>query len=150
MSDIITEVESWTFKSPSRFSLQEQPSGRDWAVNESIAISACEAADALKAKAIICLTLTGSIAKSISKWRPKTPIVAISPRKDVTNRLTMVWGIQGVPNPSFYNTDELLQELPKVLKELNIAQSGDLVVITAGIPINKMKPTNMIKINRIP
>lgn len=150
MSDIIKEVESWTFKRPSRFSLQDRPSRKDWSVNESIAISACEAADALKAKAIICLTLTGSIAKSISKWRPKTPIVAISPRMDVSNRLTLVWGIQGVPNPSFYNTDELLQELPKVLKELNIADSGDLVVITAGIPINKMKPTNMIKINRIP
>ena len=150
MSDIIHEVESWTFKHPSRFSLQEQPSRKDWAVNESIAISACEAADALKAKAIVCLTLTGSIAKSISKWRPKTPIIAISPRQDVSQRLAMVWGIQGVPNPSFYNTDELLAELPKVLKELNIADSGDVVVITAGIPINKMKPTNMIKINRIP
>ncbi|SMF21240.1 pyruvate kinase [Pseudobacteriovorax antillogorgiicola] len=150
MSDIIKEVEAWTFKRPSRFSLQERPSRKDWEVNESIALSACEAADALNAKAIVCLTLTGSIARSISKWRPKTPIIAISPRKDVSQRLEMVWGIQGIPNPSFYNTDSLLQELPRVLKELNVAESGDVVVITAGIPINKMKPTNMIKINRIP
>ena len=150
MSDIIQEVESWTFKRESRFSLQDKPTRTDWTVNESIAISACEAADALKAKAIVCLTLTGSIAKSISKWRPKTPIIAISPRQDTSHRLAMVWGIEGVNNPSFYNTDSLLQELPKVLKELNVAESGDLVVITAGIPINKMQPTNMIKINRIP
>ena len=109
-----------------------------------------EAADALNAKAIVCLTLSGSIAKSISKWRPKTPIIAISPRKDVSQRLALVWGIHGIPNPSFYNTDSLLQDLPRVLKELNVAKSGDVVVITAGIPINKMKPTNMIKINRIP
>lgn len=150
MAEVITEVEAWTFKRPSRFSLQQRPSRRDWEVNESIAISACEAADALNAKAIVCLTLTGSIARSISKWRPKTPIIAISPRKDVTLRLSLVWGIHGIPNPSFYNTDALLQHLPTVLKELNVVETGDLVVITAGIPINQMQPTNMIKINRIP
>ena len=150
MSDIIHEVEAWTFKRPSRFSLQERPTRKDWEVNESIAISACEAADALNAKAIVCLTLTGSIARSISKWRPKTPIIAISPRQDVSQRLALVWGIHGIPNPSFLNTDSLLQDVPEVLKELNVAKSGDIVVITAGIPINKMSPTNMIKINRIP
>lgn len=150
MAAIIREVESWTFKLPSRFSFKDRPTSTDWQVNESIAISACEAADALNASAIVCLTLTGSIARSISRWRPKTPIIAISPRKDVENRLAVVWGVTGIQNPSFYNTDILLQDLPNLLKELNVAKSGDMVVITAGIPINQMTPTNMIKINRIP
>lgn len=151
MASIIEKVESWTLKRPSRFSLEEdQTMEGDWEVNESIAISACEAADALGAKAIVCLTLTGSIAKSISKWRPKTPIIAISPRQDVSRRLSMVWGVHGIPNPLFYNTDVLLQNLPSVLKDLNLVKVGDTVVITAGIPINQMRPTNMIKINRIP
>lgn len=150
MSSIIKEVETWTFRHPSRFSPLDSPKDSDWSVNESIAISACEAADAISAKAIVCLTLTGSVARSISKWRPKSPIIAISPRKDVANRLSLVWGVHGMPNPSFYNTDSLLQDLPKALKDLKVLNSGDVVVITAGIPINQMKPTNMIKINRIP
>ncbi|MFW7377648.1 MAG: pyruvate kinase [Oligoflexus sp.] len=151
MSSIIEQVEAWTLKRPSRFSHEEvQTLTGDWEVNESIAISACEAADVLGAKAIVCLTLTGSIAKSISKWRPKTPIIAISPRQDVVRRLGLVWGVHGIPNPLFYNTDVLLQNLPNVLKDLNVVNTGDVVVITAGIPINQMRPTNMIKINRIP
>lgn len=150
MSSIISQVESWTLKRPSRFTIEGEPEDVEWATNESIAISACEAADALGARAIVCLTLTGSIAKSISKWRPKTPIIAISPREDVARRLSMVWGVHGIPNPLFYNTDALLQKLPTALKELNLVKSGDVVVITAGIPINKMRPSNMIKINRIP
>ena len=154
MSSIIEEVESWTLKRPSRFHIESIDeatlNGKEMEVNETIALSACEAADAINAKAIVCLTLTGSIAKSIAKWRPKTPIIAISPRPDVARRLALVWGVHGIPNPLFYNTDVLLQNLPSVLKELNIVNSGDTVVITAGIPINQMRPTNMIKINRIP
>jgi pyruvate kinase len=149
MASIIEQVESWTFKRPSRFDMAN-PIDLNWEVNESIAISACEAADTLKAKAIICLSLTGSIARSISKWRPTTPIIAISPRVDVARRLSLVWGVHGIPNSSFYNADTILQDLPQVLKNLGIVESGDIVVITAGLPINQMRPTNMIKINRIP
>lgn len=148
MSSIIHEVEDWTFSRPPRFG--DEIDNANWEEHESIARAACEAAQALNAKAIVCLTLTGSIARSISKWRPNTNIIAISPRQDVVQRLTMVWGVYGIPNPSFYNADTLLQELPELLKDLEIIKSGDTVVITAGIPINQMRSTNMIKINRIP
>ena len=151
MSSIIHEVENWTFRQASRIqsvtNLHESP---DWEEHESIAVAACEAADSINAKAIVCLTLTGSIAKSIAKWRPNTMIIAISPRQEVIQRLSIVWGVYGLPNPLFYNTDTLLQELPSRLKEIGCLQSGDMIVITAGIPINQMKSTNMIKINTIP
>lgn len=151
MSSIIEQVESWTFRHANRY-LDEatQNSKENWLEHEAIALAACEAADSLKAKAIVCLTLTGNIARTMAKWRPSTPIIALSPRRDIINRLSMVWGVYGIPNPLFYNTDVLLQDLPNLLKELNIVKSGEHVVITAGIPINQMCPTNMIKINTIP
>jgi pyruvate kinase len=62
----------------------------------------------------------------------------------------LVWGVYGLPNPLFYKTDELLQGLPDLIKALKIVKSGDVIVITAGIPISKMAATNMVKINRIP
>jgi pyruvate kinase len=152
MVSIIEEVEAWTFKNPERYSSETFNKERQgpWPEHEAIALAACEAADALSAKAIVCLSLTGSIARTISKWRPKTPIIAISPRKDVIQRLTICWGVYGMQNPLFYNTDVLLQDLPDLLKKLELVKSGETIVITAGIPINQMRPTNMIKINRIP
>ena len=78
------------------------------------------------------------------------PIVAITPRSDVIKRLSLIWGVYPVSNPLFYNTDVMLQDLPSLFRDLKLFKSGDLVVITAGIPISKMVPTNMIKINRIP
>jgi pyruvate kinase len=150
MANIIREVEHWTFKRPDRYSTDELDRSRHWEDHEAIARAACEAADSLNAKAIVALTLTGSIARSMAKWRPKTPVIAISPRPEVAARVSLIWGCYGLQNPLFYNTDELLQQLPELLKGLGVVNSGDTVVITAGIPINQVRPTNMVKINRIP
>ncbi len=150
MQDIIREVEHWTFKRPERYSMDEMDSSTPWEDHEAVARAACEAADSLNAKVIIALTLTGSIARSIARWRPKTPIVAISPRPEIARRMSLIWGVYGMQNPLFYNTDELLQQLPELLKKLGLAQSGDTVVITAGIPLNQARATNMVKINVIP
>jgi pyruvate kinase len=149
MASIIEEVERWTLKRPERYNLDVDESAKTWDDHEAVARAACEAADNLNAKCIVALTLTGSVARSMAKWRPKTPIVAISPRREVVHRLSLVWGVYAIQNPLFYNTDELLQELPNLLKSTGIVSSGDTVVITAGIPLNQMRPTNMIKINRI-
>jgi pyruvate kinase len=151
MDAIIRQVENWTQSRGVRYAGQfDEPANKVWEEHEAIARSACEAADSIGASAIVCFTLTGSIAKSIARWRPRTPIIAISPRKEVITRLNMVWGVYGLKNPLFYNTDVLLQDVPQLLKGLNLVKSGDTIVITAGIPINAMKPTNMIKINKIP
>jgi pyruvate kinase len=150
MQDIIREVEHWTFKRPDRYSMDDMDSTTPWEDHEAIARAACEAADSLNAKVIIALTLTGSIARSIARWRPKTPIVAISPRPEIARRMSLIWGVYGMQNPLFYNTDELLQQLPELLKKLGLVQSGDTVVITAGIPLNQARATNMVKINVIP
>jgi pyruvate kinase len=151
MDSIIREVEHWTFKKLERYASDDSvSSGQAWEDHEAIARAACEAADSMDAKAIVALTLTGSIARSMAKWRPKTPIVAISPRREVVQRVGLVSGVYGIQNHLFYNTDELLQELPEILKKQGLVNSGDIVVITAGIPINQVRPTNMLKINRIP
>ena len=151
MDAIIRNVEAWTKTQPPKY-IHEIPWNDEnaWEDNEAIAIAACEAADSLNAVAIICLTLTGSIARSIAKWRPQTPIIAVSPRKDAVQRLGIVRGVYGMVNPMFYNTDVLLQDLPNLFKNMGVVKTGDTIVVTAGIPITHMKPTNMVKINRIP
>ena len=153
MIAVINAVEQWIlthrniFTTRQRLAYKEQCT--EWETHAAIATAACEAADSLNAKAIVCLTLSGSIAASIARWRPKTPVIAISPRQEVIRRLNLIWGVYGIQNPLFYKTDVLLQELPQTLKDMGIVQSGDIIVITAGIPIAQMCPTNTIKINKI-
>lgn len=149
MVSVINRVEAWRFKRNIELESDVPAAENAWPVHEAIGRAACEAADALGAKLIVCLTLTGSIARSIARWRPKTPILAISPRAEVIRRLGLVWGVSGFQNKLFYDTDILLHELPHVLKQMNLVSSGAAVVITAGIPINQVSATNMIKINRI-
>lgn len=150
MAAIIRSVEKWSLRRPQRYIGGVSRKGDvDFEEHEAIALAACEAADTMQAKAIVCLTLTGSIAKLIARWRPNTPVIAISPREDVILRLGVVWGVYGMVNPLFYNTDVLLQDLPQLLKSLAIVKPGDTIVITAGIPMNAMRSSNMIKINVI-
>lgn len=149
MDSIIREVESWHQRRPARYKTVEENPDTEWATHEAVARAACEAADEIKARAIVCLTLTGSIARSISKWRPYTPVIAISPRNDAIQRLGLAWGVYGLKNPLFYNTDGMLENLPKLLLQYGVVQKGDAIVITAGIPINQIRPTNMLKINVI-
>jgi pyruvate kinase len=149
MAATIRRVESWSLNKIERYhdNSSEYHTGEE---HSAIARASCEAADKIKAKAIVCLTLTGSIARLISRWRPNSLIIAISPSYDVIRRLSLHWGVYGMRNPLFYDTDILLQDLPELLKELKIVDSGDKIVVTAGIPLNSNCSTNMIKINEIP
>lgn len=153
MIAVIDAVEHWTLTHRNIFTTSQRQDNKErtteWETHTAIAAAACEAADNLNAKAIVCLTLSGSIAASIARWRPKTPVIAISPRLEVIRRLNLIWGVYGIQNPLFYKTDVLLQELPQTLKGMGIVKSGDMIVITAGIPIAQMCPTNTIKINKI-
>ncbi len=148
MASIIDTVEVWTHKKGARYR-HPHIEVEDWQAHTSIAKAACEAADSLKAKYIVCLTLTGSIAYLISKWRPSTPIIAISPRYDVIKRLSFCWGVSAIQNPLFYNTDTLLEDIPELLKNYNLLEKNDTIIITAGIPLKGMCSTNMIKIHTV-
>ena len=147
-SSIINSVESWSLSKIERYN-DHIVSFKKGDEHKAIAHAACEAAEIVKAKLIVCLTLTGSIARLISKWRPKALVVAISPSFEVIQRLNFYWGVYGIRNPLFYKTEALLQGLPELLKKLKIVNSGDRIVVTAGIPMDSKCPTNMIKINEV-
>lgn len=154
MDATIREVEKWirlrarsypTVHVLKQEMMQTLPNQRD-----VVALAACEASQQADARAIVCVSLTGSIAYAIARWRPNVPIITLCPRKEVIQRLGLTWGVLSIQNPIFYNTDVMIQSLPDLLKKLAIVESGDVIVITAGIPINHLRSTNMIKINTIP
>ncbi|APJ04167.1 pyruvate kinase [Silvanigrella aquatica] len=116
---------------------------------EVFARTTVELAEKMKATAIICLTLTGSMARYVAKYRPQTPIIAFSPRPDVVRKLCLVRGVIGVLNNIFYDTDTAFSEIAKYLAKEGYVKEGDLVLITGGIPVSQMLPTNTLKIHRV-
>ena len=119
------------------------------APTEIFASVACDIALLCQADAIVCLTLTGQIAKSIARNRPYTPIIALSPRSDVARRLSLLRGVVSLQNPIFLDTDHALAEVGDMLKKRGLVSPGQLLVITGGIPVSQMRPTNLIKLHRV-
>ncbi len=118
-------------------------------ISESFAKTTVELADKLNATAIVCLTLTGGMAKLLAKYRPKTPIIAFSPRPDIVRKLVLVRGVLSVQNNMFYDTDAAFSQIAAFVTDQGYVRSGDLILITGGIPVSQMKPTNTLKVHRV-
>ena len=121
-------------------------------VNEGIAITGCTLAEQVDARAIVCITLSGSIARSIAKHRPSMPIYAISQHEHVARRLSMFWGIRGIvlKDLTMENIDEALPDVAAALLGLGGLAGGDRFVLTAGLPFSARKATNMVRVDELP
>lgn len=115
----------------------------------AISKSTCTIASQLKAKAIITCTASGSTAKAVSKFRPRTNIIACTIDEKVARRLSVSWGVYPVIVEKAHETDELIERaIVGALKE-NYVQEGDLTVLTAGIPLGVSGTSNLIKVHVI-
>ena len=103
----------------------------------------------LGAKAIITATSSGYTSKAISKFRPKAPIIAATTSEKVMRKLALEWGVYPVLAPISKSTDEVIDLSVKATIDAGYAGEGDLVVITAGIPVGLSGTTNMIKVHTI-
>jgi pyruvate kinase len=118
-------------------------------IDVAISYDACRTAHQLGAKAIVAFTHSGSTARRVSKCRPKVPILALTSGELISRRLQLCWGVQicQVVEPSPVETlFEIGAALPK---HLGLAKAGELVVITAGIPVGVAGTTNLLKVERI-
>ncbi len=115
---------------------------------ELIAYNACRTAQSLRAKAIVAMTLSGSTAGRVSRYRPPTPVVAITP-EDVCRRLVLYWGVRPVRAEAPATLADILRIATAVCRELGLVRTGDLIVVTGGIPIGVRGSTNLLKVERI-
>lgn len=118
-------------------------------VVEAIESSAAQIAEQVGAVAIACLTHSGMAARTLAKYRPDTPIVAIMDHEPLLRRLAFVWGIRGTVIPKIVATDDLFSMVENVLKAEGWAEAEDLVVVTAGVPTLRRGTTNMVKVHRM-
>jgi len=117
--------------------------------DELISYSACNTADALGAVAIVAFTQSGSTARRVSKYRPRVPILAITPDKMVSGRLLLHWGVYPFEVKEASSLDEVFATGARLAKELGLAKTGDLVVITGGVPIGVAGVTNLLKVEKV-
>lgn len=116
---------------------------------EAISYSTCRTSNVLNAKAIVAATNSGSTAKLVSKYKPKCPIVAITPHEEVLRGLSLNFGVYPVLCQEFANTDDILNESKKIVTKMNLANKGDDIIVAAGMPTNYTGGTNMLKIEKI-
>jgi pyruvate kinase len=118
-------------------------------VNDATATAACQIAHHVHAKAIITFTTGGTTALRVSKYRPRQPILAVTPSETIMRRLSLVWGVLPVKKPAPPNLEEVFGLAREVALDTGVARRGDLVVITAGIPLNLPGSTNLVKVHGI-
>lgn len=117
------------------------------AINMTTAIShaTCMTAIDLGAKAIITVSRSGNTARMISKYRPGCMIVGCSPEEHTCRQLNMSWGITPVHIKEEYSMEILLLHATEAAERAGYVKKGDVVVLTAGVPLGRSGNTNLIK-----
>ena len=117
--------------------------------DDAISYAACHIAQQLRAACIVAYTSSGSTAFRVSKYRPKAPIIAITPNSNIARRLALSWGIEPHLVTEPINADLMFQEAAKIAFNISLAKQGELVVITAGIPTGIPGNTNVVKVHQV-
>ena len=106
-------------------------------------------ASQLNAAAIMTLTKSGATARNVSKYRPQTPILAITPHVNVARQLQLVWGVRPLLVLDLPSTTQTFQAAMGVAQEKHLLQDGDLVVLTAGTLQGVSGSTDLIKVDLV-
>ena len=118
-------------------------------ITHAISAAVGQIASQLDAAAIMTLTKTGATARNVSKFRPKTPILAITPHVYVSRRLQLVWGVKPLLVLDLSSATQTFQAAINVAQEKNLLDAGDLVVMTAGTLQGVAGSTDLIKVELV-
>lgn len=121
----------------------------DTDVSDAVGRAACEAAEGLKAKAVIAITIGGSTAQRMAKYKPKTPIIAATPKERTFYQQALTWGAHPVMTGYTDVWDDLMEEAMIKAERAGFLKKGDRVVLSAGMPMQISGNTNLILIQEV-
>ena len=127
-----------------RFHVRQNPSNPD--VTNAISHATCTMSEDLNAAAIITVTKSGHTARNVSKYRPATPIVCGCITEKVYRQMGLCWGIVPILLEEKDNADELFDYAVDATEKAGLISKGDVVIITAGVPLGISGTTNLIKV----
>ncbi|SMP45525.1 pyruvate kinase [Anoxynatronum buryatiense] len=125
--------------------LRSKDLNKETSITDAISNATCNIAMDLGASAIVTATSSGYTARMVSKFRPAQIIVAATTDKRVTRQLSLSWGVYSVLTSHLESTDDIIDTSIAKALECELIQRGDLVVITAGVPVGVSGTTNLIK-----
>jgi len=128
---------------------QQEPKKEQVGISDAITHAACTTAQLLNADAIITVTTTGTTARLISRFRPRCPIVAVTPLEKTKHQLAISWGISPCVGEIKESADVLFDIGVKRAKEIGMVEDGDMAVITAGMPTGVSGMTSIIKAQEV-
>jgi len=114
-------------------------------ISDAISYAACEMAQDLEAAAILTSTAFGTTARFISRFRPRAPIIGVTPRRETWRRLCLSGGVFPLMAQDLNDTDHMIQAVKAEALKAGWLKPGQRVVITAGTPMGLKGTTNMIK-----
>jgi pyruvate kinase len=150
MASICKETEKYL---PERREYHDRAGMRN--VNSAIGLAAAEVADRVNAKCIVCPTHSGRTSRLISNFRPRIPIIAMSPSNHAIRKTCFQWGVDAYKTTEQGSLSATCYNALTVAKEHGIVDTGDLVVVTAGDPQTSpsqgdyITSTNMAMVSQI-
>lgn len=118
-------------------------------ITDAISHATVTTAHDLGAKAIITVTKSGSTARMISKHRPQSMIIGCTTDETICRQMNLSWGVVPLMCDEKQNTDELFSHALEIARKNGLISKGDVVVITAGIPLGISGTTNMLKVEQL-
>lgn len=115
-------------------------------ITQSLSRAVCSIAMEIGAAAIMPVTLSGSTARQVSRYKPDCEIIGCAVKARVCRQMNLYWGVTPLEIAEAENTDELFEIAVETALKKGYIQKGDKVVITAGIPLGISGKTNMIKV----
>ena len=116
----------------------DMPATEEGNVFDSVGKALANMAVQLNAEAVVSFTRRGRMARSLSRFRPKTRIVTLSDNFEIMNILRMIWGICPIYFEDLPDEFTSITVALKLLKDKNLVKSGDLVIFTSGAPADEM------------
>jgi pyruvate kinase len=120
--------------------------GEEIRVPDAVGDAAVLIAKQVGASAILCLTKSGLTAKMIGKYRPTCPILGVTPSRSTWRELALWWGIHPVKLHELSDLAVAEKEAITACVKSGHVKEGELVVITAGLPLNQSGTTNMVEV----
>jgi pyruvate kinase len=118
-------------------------------VAETVAELVCHASRELHMKLIVVFTHSGFTARLISRYRPRVPIVALTPEAETLRRMALIWGVLPLESRDQHRIDTLAEMTEKKLLQERLVRKGDVVGIVAGTPMGVRGTTNFMKFHVI-
>jgi pyruvate kinase len=126
--------------------LKNNKDQRSKSISSALCYSAVATAMSIKASLIIASSFSGYTARIVSKFRPESYIIGLSPLDRTLRKMQIYWGVTPLKTQEVNSTDHLLEEAVKAVADNIYAEKGDTLILTAGVPAGKAGITNIIKV----